>query len=565
VIALLLLALGQQAPPRDARPATATPTGSIAGVVTTDEARPKPLRRVRVALNGPALDVPRMAITADNGAFVFDRVPAGRYTVSASKEGYVSMAHGATRPARPGAGLQIADRQRVQVTMRLPRGAVITGTVVDIDGQPAAGVAVSALARRFTGASPSGDYTYVASGASGIATSDDRGGYRIYGLAAGDYLVAAQPAPRPVGAPGTTVRTMSRGTMSERSVQMSQTFHPGTSELGQASRVPVRTGEERAGIDIQLEYVPLAIVSGLAVVPAGFAPARLTLWRTDELARFQTGPVATADNQGRFRFTDVPPGQYRVTARASPVSAPAGGRGGAPSSDVHYAIADVVVNGQDVEVSLTAQPGLSIAGRFVFESARGATPQLPTQRLSLPIMAASGAWPMPPLVIDGMRFRVDGIAPGRYRLLTIVQGIRAPIGSWWLTSIAAGGRELLDAPLDIQQSLDDAVATFTDTPSVLSGAVADTAGQAAPELFVVAFSVDRRSWFTGSRRVAAIRPTREGRYTISNLPPGEYRITVADLDQNEWFDPAVLERLMTTARPVTIAGAERQTVDLVAK
>jgi hypothetical protein len=157
-----------------------------------------------------------------------------------------------------------------------------------------------------------------------------------------------------------------------------------------------------------------------------------------------------------------------------------------------------------------------------------------TGRLNLPVFGASGAWPMPPVVVDGMRFRVDGIAPGRYRMQSVVQGV------------------------------EDAVATFTDTPGVLTGTVTDAAGTPVPELYVVAFSVDRATWFSGSRRVAAVRP-REGHYTISNLPPGEYRVAVADLDQNEWFDPSVLERLMTIATPVTIAGVERKTADIVVK
>jgi len=565
-LAVFLVLAGQQ-PARDARPPVASAGGVIAGVVSSDEARPRPLRRVRVTLNGQALDGPRTAITADDGTFVFDRVAAGRYTVFATKEGYVPMAYGATRPGRPGAGIQLADRQRFQLALQLPRGAVITGTVVDIDGQPAQGIPVVVLARRFTGSSPSGDYTFTSAGVQAI-TTDDRGAYRIYGLPAGDYVVAARPTMGPggpAGTPGTILRTMTRGVASTRSVLLSQTFHPGTSELGRATRVTVRAGEERTGIDIQLEYVPLATLRGSVTVPAGFSSTRITLARTDETAGPAGGPVATADDMGRFQFPSVAPGLYRLTARAAPASAPAGGRGAVPGGDAQYAIADVAINGQDVEIALTTQPGVSIAGRLVFESARGATPQLPAQPIRVPVAAAIGAWPLPPLVVDGMRFHVDGIAPGLYRMLSIVQGIRAPIGSWWLTSIAAGGRELLDGPLDIQQSVDDAVATFTDAPSVLTGTVTDRAGAPAPEMYVVAFSVDRRTWFSGSRRVAAVRPTRDGRYTIANLPPGEYRVAAADLDQGEWFDPAVLDRLLPLGAPVTISSSDRKAIDLTVR
>ena len=60
-----------------------------------------------------------------------------------------------------------------------------------------------------------------------------------------------------------------------------------------------------------------------------------------------------------------------------------------------------------------------------------------------------------------------------------------------------------------------------------------------------------------------MHPDADGRYSIRNLPPGDYRIAVAiDLDPGEWFDPAVLERLLPAATPLTIAGLERETLDL---
>jgi hypothetical protein len=143
-----------------------------------------------------------------------------------------------------------------------------------------------------------------------------------------------------------------------------------------------------------------------------------------------------------------------------------------------------------------------------------------------------------------------------------MRGVAAPIGNWWLKSLAAGGRELLDAPIELRQNLSDFVLTLSDEASTLTGAVVDGSGAPAPELFVVAFSADRAMWFANSRRVAAVHPDRTGRYTIRNLPPGDYRVAVADLDQGEWFDPAVLERLLPSAVPFVIAGREQKTIDL---
>ena len=204
--------------------------------------------------------------------------------------------------------------------MRLPRGAVITGTVTGIDGQPAVGILMSVLSRRFAATGPT-DYRYAAAGALVTVMTDDCGAYRVYGLPAGDYIVGAQPRFDPSVRPGTqgnAVRLMSRDGSVSKEMLLSQVFHPSSTDPTRAGRVSVRAGEERSGIDVQLEYVPLATVSGTVNLPAGFSAARVTLWRLDELAQPQSGPVASVDAQGRFRFPPVAPGRYRVTARGTP-------------------------------------------------------------------------------------------------------------------------------------------------------------------------------------------------------------------------------------------------------
>ena len=565
--ALVLILLDQTQPPRDTRGAATAATGSITGVVVTDDRQPRPLRRARVTLGGPAVEMPLAAITGDNGAFVFDGLPPGRYTVTASKEAYVARSYGATRPGRPGTGAQVAAGQSVAVTVRLPRGAVITGTVLDVDGHPAVGVSVSALQPRIGGGFTERQYAPPP----GVipAVTDDRGVYRIYGLPAGDYFVSSTPILRAAGGRGGAfeVRMMLRGDAVSRPLTMSPVLHPGVSDIGRATRVTVRAGEERGGIDVQLEYVPLAAVSGMVSSPIGWAPARLTLWRTDETVQPPAGAVASADDQGRFEFRGVRPGNYRVAARVTQLAG-LGGRGGAGATgDVQYGSADISVNGEDIDgVALSLQPGLSIAGQVVFESSERTSPALPPQlRLPAPLVlaGASGGWPMPGVTVDGNRFRIDGIVPGAYRLPSLPQGIRTPIGPWWVKSIAAGGRELLDEPLNLQRSVDDAIVTITDRASEIGGTLRDAQGAVAPPVWVVAFPIDRTAWFFNSRRIAAVRPGRDGQWSIRNLPPGEYRVIAADLDQNEWFDPAVLAQLLSTGTAVRIAGPEKYSVDLV--
>jgi hypothetical protein len=50
----------------------------------------------------------------------------------------------------------------------------------------------------------------------------------------------------------------------------------------------------------------------------------------------------------------------------------------------------------------------------------------------------------------------------------------------------------------------------------------------------------------------------------AQLRVGKYRAAaVTGLEQGEWYDPAVLDQLLASAVPVSIAGVEKKTQDLV--
>ena len=79
---------------------------------------------------------------------------------------------------------------------------------------------------------------------------------------------------------------------------------------------------------------------------------------------------------------------------------------------------------------------------------------------------ANSGYGFPPAQIDAAgRFTVTGVIPGPYRFFGAMQGVRMPIGPWWLKSLVVNGRDLLDSPLELRQNVDDAVVTFTDRPT----------------------------------------------------------------------------------------------------
>src|ERR1700733_6142878 len=88
--------------------------GVIVGTVLLQDGDSRPLRQATVRLSGSVLETSRVTITADDGSFRFDRVPAGRFTLTASRQGYVTGAYGSTHGwTAPGMPVAVVSGQQV--------------------------------------------------------------------------------------------------------------------------------------------------------------------------------------------------------------------------------------------------------------------------------------------------------------------------------------------------------------------------------------------------------------------------------------------------------------------
>ncbi len=153
---------------------TAASTSSATGVLTFTSA----------GAQGPGLS--RTAVTDGQGHFSFDYLPAGQFRVTVTRNGFLSLNYGQTKPDRPGSIIPIAAGQRQSLAVRLIRGGVITGLVFDDNGQPAAGAQLQAM--RLVSQQGVKRLSW-----SCCTQSDDRGQYRITGLPPGEYFVTATP------------------------------------------------------------------------------------------------------------------------------------------------------------------------------------------------------------------------------------------------------------------------------------------------------------------------------------------------------------------------------------
>jgi protocatechuate 3,4-dioxygenase beta subunit len=568
---------------RDNQPAAGT--ASIAGTIVSDTQPARPLRRAIVTLLTPDNSFGRTTVTDDGGRFEFAALPAGKFAITASKPGWSSMTYGARRSGRPGTSVQIDEAQRLTISIRLPKAAVITGTVLDPNGQPAAGVIVRAM--RYSYAGSGGERRLLQSGVT--VGPDERGVYRIYGLSPGEYLVLAnsrsgfftdgrdlrlttdvdvQQALREIRESPSRMdaqASVTNGTP-DRTVGFAPAYYPGTAMASQAATLTLRAGEERNGVDFAVPLIPTTRVDGVVMSSAGPAPlgTQVNLITLDEsvtpLGGLEQLRAARVGSGGRFQFADVAPGQYTIAARVSlPAPRVEGRPAGSPS--ILWATTEIDVQGDPISgVSLTLQPGLTLTGTVRFEGSSAPPADLSSGRINFAPVGNQIAISVAATPIDASgRFTVGGLTPGRYRLTAVFPNARA----WTLRSAVIAGQDSLDAPIDIRQPVDDAVLTFTDRPSELAGRVLNAAGAAAPDCYVILFSSDRTFWISQSRRILSARPASDASYTIRNIPPGDYLVAaVDDVEPGEWFDPAFLQRLVSAAAKISIADGEKKVQDI---
>jgi uncharacterized protein (DUF2141 family) len=567
--------------PRDATQQAAVGTGAIAGTVVL-EGTGAPVRRARVNLAAPELRGGRSASTDDQGRFSFQGLPAGRYTLSVSKPGFVGVAYGAKRAGRPGTAIQLSDGQRIErLSVAMPRGSVITGIVLDEHGEPAAGTQVRALRYVLR----TGERTLEQAGQD---QTDDRGMYRIYQLQPGEYIVNAVARNTPgadmrqlmaaelsslaqaqavvadgrgpgfvsfdtLGTPAVLEARMTQlqqqlSSLESQSTAYAPVYYPGTPALTSATPIRLNVAEERGGVDFRLQLVPTTRVKGIVTSAAGTLPPGTQV----ALVPGRQGGGGTVPGigssttrvgpDGRFTFENVTPGDYllqaRNTIREAPFTVAAqgpggrGGRGGPGNiTQVMWAAAEVVVGGQPLpDFILNLQGGMTVSGRVEVQGAGQAGFDPSSVRVMLasrgPQMFEMGA--LAPAQVDASgRFVIPGVAPGRYTLAaTMAAGGRGGRGGRGLPQLATSG-----AVTTSQLSLVSAVVNGRD---LLDFPIEIGPNQNVSNV-VVTFS-DRTQELSGTIQDTSGRPT------------SDFTIIVFPSDSRYWMPQA---RRIGSTRPGT--------------
>lgn len=521
-----------QAPSRDTS-AQVKGTASIKGkVVTADGARP--IRRVQISVTSPALSESRSVSTNSQGVFEITELPEGRYTLTASRGGYLRLQYGQRHPGEAGRPIQLAEGQKVaNADFALPRTSAIVGRITDEIGDPLSGASIFPMQWKYF----HGQRRLVpVSGGGPFNRTDDTGNYRITGLEPGDYFVMA-----------TTRDAWTDENNPKERIGFLPTYSGGTANPASAQRVKVGLGQEVTVPEFAMVPGRVGTISGTVMSSSGTPLAGESVSMMQEFRGPGTSssfgaPGTKVGPDGTFTIRNVSPGEYKLT-----VNAPAAGE-----RQPEGAATTVLFNGDDLGgITLVTSPGGTVRGRIVSDTGEA----LPIEQ-KMRVTARA---------VDSMRtyFRSDP-ENGRvkedltFELKWLVGSNRLSAGplphGWALRSIHHEGNDLVDTPIDLEgrRTIEGVTIVLSKSLPHVRGTLTTTA--AVPvEGTVLIFPEDATRWAEESRLIRSARPGTDGMFEFADVIPGDYLLAGLEyVRTGDWADPTFLENLRTHAKRVRV-------------
>ena len=562
-----------------------TGTGRIKGRLMTADTG-TPVRRAEVRISGQEI-LPKTAITDAEGRFEFRDLPTGRFSLNATKPGFVTVSYGQRRPFESGKQIELGDGQVLdRADFSMPRGSAIAGRIVDEFGDPIADVQVSAMRSTWL----NGKRRLQSTGR--MAQTNDLGQYRIYGLPPGDYYVSAtvrggadmvmveRVAATFVASGGAGGNANNGPSASDPKTGYAPTYYPGTSDGASAQKIVLAVGQEMGNADFSMLAVRLARVTGMVIGSDG-RPVEGAMVSTNARNSADAGMMffpmmgsGRTDKNGQFSLTNIAPGDYTVHARGvQTMSSDSGGErvmftmridgGGGGNGQTEFGSAPLSVGGDDVSnLVIVTSKGSSVSGKIVFEG--GAKP---TNTATVRIAAQSAENEAMPMMSGGSAsitpegtFEIKGmLGPRLFRVNGLPQG-------WILKSVTHNGTDVTDSGVDVKanEPVSGIEITVTNKLTEITGAVMGSDSKPSTDYTLVVFSQDADKWRVPmTRHISGTRPNQDGRFLVKNMPAGDYyAVALEYIASGDWNDPEVLERLKSKATKFRLDEGAVKTLDL---
>ncbi len=475
--------------------------------------------------------VRKVAETDEQGRFAFTGLDAGKYQLSAERQGFLRQNYGARKYSGGGTPVLVAEGQNVKaIVFQLTPQAVITGKVLDEDGEGVADQPVRALRYVYRGGAR--QWTTVAT-----AQTTDIGEFRLPNLEPGRYVVSSSAR---------------SGGMNRRQIQSSEplppvpdlmyatTYYPSTTDVSTAMPVDVGAGGEVRGIDVRLVKTRVYRVRGRVVSPdTSRRVATVTLTPRDGGPGSPiTGTALGAE--GQFELRSVPPGQYTAIAQS---------RGGGQE---FLAMQPVDVVGNHVEgLVLTMATGGEVQGSVKVVDAT-TPPDLKSVSVVLRPVGFTGSAPPRGRVGDDLRFTLKSVPPVRYAVT--VTGVPE---TCYVQSVKYGGGEVTGAGVEMTNGGVLEV-TLSAAAARVDAVVVDKDGKAGWHAVVALIPKD------GSLTVVQTADE-NGILSFKGLKPGDYRLLAwEDVESGAPYDADFVKPFEAQAKSVKLEAAGHEAVQLKA-
>jgi len=465
-------------------------------------------------------------------------LPPGSYHLRAERNGFVTGNYGSRSGTRGGTTLALTQGQSLTgLEIKLSPHAVIAGRVADTDGEPVARAMVSALRYRYA----QGGRQLMPAGS---AQTDDRGEYRIFGLQPGRYYISATD-----GSSRFRMPSEDRSPGPRVDDAYVTTYYPGTTDVETASPVEAAAGRELQEMNLELSRARTARVRGRVIDETGVNnPSMPMMVFLRQRNSFGPGNMtqSVAGVDGQFEFRGLLPGSYMLAAVVRDGEVTFSGR------------QQIDVGTRDVENALLpVRKGVPIRGSLQVEGAP--IENLASLRVGLRPAESGPMFSGPPngrVDADG-NFVLENTGPEQY--LVMVTGF--PPG-YYVKSARMGREDVLENAMDLMRGAGALEIVVADGAGEVEGAVMGSDQKPFPGATVVLVpDSEQRRKMQQFYKIATT--DQSGRYKLSSIDPGGYRIyAFDDIENGEWMDPDLINSVRGKGTAVRIQQGGRQTLEL---
>jgi hypothetical protein len=520
-----ILATAAHAPSQTANAAQASLSGGsykIAGtVINKVTSSPLALARISIA-DAKNSATSASVITSENGKFEFSGVPAGKYSLTGEKRGFITASYDQheefSTAIVTGAGLDTEN-----LTLRIAPNAVIAGKVLDEAGEP---VRHATIALYHDDHSSGVDQIRHIRG----TVTDDQGAYEMNSLRPGTYFVSASATPWYAIHPSSRAenpRPSQEPSAADRSLDVAYplTFYADVTDSDDATPIPIRGGDHLE-VDIHLNPVPalrlLFHVSGDR--EHGFAhPSFQQPVFDSSLAVSSSGERMLS--RGLLEVTGVPAGRYNINLNGQETALQMNG-------------VDLTRDGQEIDTShAEALSTVKISAQLQGEAT------LP-QNLFVGLRSGSRSTPGTRMLDPKGEIEYQQIAPGSYEV--VVRGSTP----YCVAHMTVDGTQVAGHILTVMPGSSPAVAVTLVGGSINVEGTVKKASQSfggAMIVLVPANPENNRDLFRRDQSDL------DGSFILRGVIPGSYTLLAIENGWDlEWSQPSVIAAYLKRGRRVEV-------------